>query len=307
MFVAESMERKPQSTKSNNQLTSWVLLLILSVIWGSSFILIKKSLLAFTPLQVGAARVVIAFLAFLPMFFYFLKEIKWNKFIPLAVVGLFGSALPAILYAYAQTEIPSAIAGLLNALTPVFTLLLAVLFFGRQAKVGHFIGILLGFTGTALIFLSKYDGGSSIPLIFGMAIIIATCFYGISANTVNSRLREVKPLIISTVSFVIVGPWMLAYLLTTDFLSVITTHEYGTTSLMALLVLSLVGTFGANILFFKLIQLTDSVFASSVSFITPIIALLWGLWDGETVSPIFLVALLLIFSGIYLVKYQKNN
>ena len=223
------------------------------------------------------------------------------------IVGLCGSGLPAYLYAKAQTEVPSAIAGLLNGLTPIFTFILAVLLFGRKLESRHLFGILLGFIGTSLIFLSKHDGQISFPILFGMMIMLATFFYAISANTVSTYLREVNPIVISTMSFILIGPWMIIYLANTDFFSIISKHEDGLLSLSALTILSLVGTFSANILFFKLIQMTDSVFASSVSFLTPVVALLWGLWDGETFSYTFFFALMLIFYSVFLIKARSTQ
>jgi len=294
------MQKRPLS--ANNSLLSWSLLFLLSLIWGSSFILIKKALIAFTPEQVGAGRIALAFLAFLPMFFYYYKNLARDHLWPLLIVGLTGSGFPAFLYAIAQTEVPSAIAGLLNALTPIFTFLLAVLFFSRIMKWQHSLGIILGFVGTAIIFISKHEGVVEFSLFYGLLIVLATFCYGISANTVSKYLKGVKPLVISTVSFVMIGPWVLAYLFTTDFFSVIQSHEYGLQSLLALSTLSLIGTFGANILFFRLIQMTDSVFASSVSFLTPVVALFWGYLDGEVFSVYFFFALVLIFSGVFLIK-----
>jgi len=222
------------------------------------------------------------------------------------IVGLCGSGLPAYLYAKAQTEVPSAIAGLLNGLTPIFTFILAVLLFGRKLQARHLLGILLGFLGTSLIFLSKHDGDSSFPILFGLMIMLATFFYAVSANTVSTYLKEVNPIVISTMSFILIGPWMFIYLASSDFFSVISQHEDGFLSLTALTILSLVGTFGANILFFKLIQMTDSVFASSVSFLTPVVALLWGLWDGETFHYTFFFALILIFYSVFLIKRKAT-
>lgn len=271
--------------------------------WGSSFILIKKALIAFSPLQVGAGRVVIAFLAFMPLLMYHFKQIPWSKVKPLLVVGFMGSALPAILYAIAQTHIASGVAGLLNALTPIFTFLLAIMFFGRSFSWKHLLGISLGFLGTLLIFFTKQGATGSFPLNYGLLIVLATFCYGISGNTVGRYLQNVSPIIISTVSFSIVGPWMFIYLLNSNFLAVISTHPDSVVSLAALLVLSLVGTFGANMIFFKLIQITDPVFSSSVSFLTPIVALAWGFLDGEYFSIYFFIALLLILTGVFLIKF----
>lgn len=287
--------------------TAWGILLILSLIWGSSFILIKKSLLAFSPEEVGSARIAISFLAFTPLFFYQLKRIDWTKFWPLLVVGLFGSALPAFLYATAQTQIPSAIAGLLNALTPIFAFILSVMAFGKSFSWQQLLGITLGFAGTAIIFFSQNEVSGDFPLLMGFLLVLATFCYGISANTVSSFLGTIHPLIISTVSFVMIGPWMLIYLLQTDFITHINTHEHSHISLLALMTLSLVGTFGANIIFFRLVQLTDAVFASSVSFLVPIVAFGWGVLDGESFSLAFFIALILIFTGVFLVKFKKDD
>lgn len=294
---------KTESQKKQDAL-AWALLLFLSLVWGSSFILIKKALIAFTPIQVGAGRVAIAFLAFLPLLLYQFRQLDWSKFFPLLVVGLCGSGIPAFLYAAAQTEISSGVAGILNALTPIFAFLLALMFFGQTFSWKQLAGITLGLLGTSIIFLSKTEGNASFPFLYGLMIVVATFCYGISANTVSNYLKGVHPLIISTVSFSMIGPWLLIYLLQTDFISVVTTHEYGMQSFGALMVLSLVGTFGANILFFKLIQITDAVFSSSVSFLTPVVALMWGFLDGEYFSVHFFLALILIFAGVFLVKFK---
>jgi len=306
MLVCLFQIMNSKRTDKSESTLAWILLFILSLIWGSSFILIKKALIAFTPHQVGAGRIVIAFIAFLPLLFYHLKQIKKRDIPALAVVGLCGSGIPAFLYAIAQTKVPSAIAGLLNALTPIFAFVLAVLFFGRALKWRHSIGITLSFMGTILIFLSKHDDGAQFPFVFGFLIVVATLCYGISANTVSTYLKGINPMIISTVSFVIIGPWVTLYLFSTDFLLTVTEHDYGLKSLLALLTLSLVGTFGANILFFRLIQMTDAVFASAVSFLTPLVALLWGYVDGEALSLFFFFALILIFSGVFMIKFDKT-
>lgn len=295
------------SQTSSSGFMAWSILLLLSLIWGSSFILIKKSLLAFTPMQVGTGRIVFAFLAFTPLLWVQLRRLKRENLIPILVVGICGSALPAILYATAQTEIPSATAGLLNALTPIFTFLLALAFFGSRFFWKQLMGIIMGLGGTALIFLSKTDAQTGFPILYGLMIVGATLCYAISANTVGTKLKGIHPLVISTISFCMIGPMACVYLLTTDFVHQACTHEQGLLSLTALIILSLVGTFGANIVFFKLIQITDAIFSSSVSFITPIVALAWGLWDGEKMTLHFFMALLLILAGVFLVKYGKRD
>jgi len=292
------------TTTKDNTILAWGLLLFLSLVWGSSFILIKKSLIAYSANQVAAGRIVFAFLAFLPLLITRYKEVERRSLLPLIIVGLCGSGLPALLYATAQTEISSSVAGLLNALTPIFAFLLGVAFFGKRFQIKQLLGITLGFSGTLIIFFSRGNGNEQFPILMGMLLVLATLCYGISANTVASKLKGLHPLVISTLSFAVIGPWALGYLLTTDFIPVTLTGE-ANVSLISLLTLSLVGTFGANILFFKLIQITDAVFSSSVSFITPIVALGWGFLDGEYISLYIMLALALILSGVFMVKFSK--
>ena len=222
----------------------------------------------------------------------------------MVVVGVCGSGLPAILYATAQTQISSSVAGLLNALTPIFAFILGVTFFSKKFRWSQLLGITLGFLGTLIIFFSRGTSNEQFPIFFGLLLVLATFCYGVSANTVSSKLKSLHPLVISTLSFSVIGPWALIYILTTDFIS-ITASGDANYSLMALLTLSLVGTFGANILFFKLIQITDAVFSSSVSFITPVVALGWGFVDGEHISLNFILALVMILSGVFMVKFSK--
>jgi len=285
---------------------AWTLLIVLSIVWGSSFILIKKALISFTPLELGAARVSISFLAFLPLFIKYFSKIPWVKFKAFAVIGICGSAFPAFMYAIAQTRLPSSVAGVINGLTPIFTFLIAILFFHGKLYFKQFAGIMLGFIGTILLFLIKEDGELAFPIMYGLILVVATISYGISANTVSKYLSDVKPTIISVVSFSIIGPFMLAYLFTTDFIPHIVEKPEGWMSFLAIVTLSLIGTFLANIIFFKLIQLTDAVFSSSVSFIIPIVALFWGILDGELISAYHFISLILILSGVFLIKKMKK-
>lgn len=258
-------------------------------------------------MQVGAGRVVISFIAFLPLFFYQLKDIDWKKFFPLLIVGLCGSAIPAFLYAIGQTQIPSGIAGVLNSMTPIFTFLMAIVIFKQKFKGRQLIGITLGFLGILIIFLIGYETDVAFDIKYAFLIIVATIFYATSANTVNKYLKGLPPLIISTVSFTLIGPLMLIYLFSTDFVAQISSHPQGHESFIALLILSLIGTFMANILFFKLIQLTDAIFSTTVAFLIPFVALFWGFLDGELIGIFHMLALVVILAGIYLVKFDKSK
>lgn len=221
---------------------------------------------------------------------------------PLVVVGLCGSGFPAFLYATGQTHIPSSAAGVFNSMTPIFTFLFSILFFSGKIYGKQLLGVILGFAGVLCLFFIKKEGEIAFPIFYSLLLILATVSYAISANTVNKFLVQVRPTIISVVSFTAIGPFMIIYLLNTDFVSDISQHDQGWQSFIALCVLSLAGTFLANILFFRLIQLTDAVFSSSVSFLIPIVALMWGVVDGERITLFHVLALGFILCGIFLVK-----
>jgi len=225
----------------------------------------------------------------------------------LLVVGVCGSGIPAFFYAIGQSQIPSGIAGVLNSLTPIFTLILAILFFKKPFIRKQLWGLLIGLLGVLVIFFIRKNSYTSFPLLYAGIIIVATIFYAISSNTVGHYLQGIKPLLISTTSFVLIGPFVLCYLLSTDFLSRVSSHPHGYKSLLALLILSLICTFLANILYFKLIQITEAVFSTTVSYLIPFVALLWAFIDGEFLSIYHFFSLALILGGIFLVKKAAKD
>ncbi len=281
-------------------LKSWLILLLLAVIWGSSYWLIKKSLIAFNPFQVASLRIGIAALAFLPFFLFKLKNIQKQEWKFLAVVGLLGSGIPSFLFPIAQTEISSSLAGVLSSLTPLFTLVLAVLMFGMTVARRNMIGIAIGFLGAAgLIVFGKSAFGSGNNW-YGLWIVFGCVFYGLSANTVKRHLQNMNALTLSSAAFAMLLPFALFGFWFTDVPSTMQSHPEAWTSLGYLAGLSLAGTFFASVVFFWLVQLTNAVFASSVSYLTPIVALLLGTLDGELISFWHFFAMGLILVGVYL-------
>ena len=289
-------------------LLPWVILFILVVIWGSSFILIKKGLVAFTHYQLGAIRISLTFLVLLPFTigrFILLKARDWKY---LVIVGLAGGGIPAFLFAKAQTGIDSYMAGLLNSLTPLFTLIVGVLLFGFRAKWFNIFGILIALAGTAgLLYVG---GGKSFDFNFrfGIYIIIATIGYALHANIVRFRLQTLDPVTITVFSFFIIGLPVLIYLsFFTPFFRQVLQEEDARISLGYITLLALFGTAPAIIIFNKLIKLTSAVFASSVTYLIPVIAIMWGVNDGEKFEVIYLTWIVLIFLGIFLVNFRARN
>ncbi len=288
-------------TLSNNpSFYAWGIFGLLGLTWGSSYILIKRGLIAFSAEQVACIRISLSALAFLPFFLLRINKVDWSKWKALIVVGFAGSFFPAFLFATAQTELSSSVTGVLSSLTPLFTLLWGVSLFGVAFNWLKVAGVLLGLFGATLLifFNQKIDQTGSIW--YGILVVIATGSYGLSSNTVKTYLQEMSTLTISAVSFEIIGIPAIIYLSTTNFLFVLKENEQAWSSLGYLMILSLAGTVLATILFFKLVQIKNALFASMVSYMVPLVALLWGVLDREIIVPFHLIGMGLILAGVYI-------
>lgn len=295
----------------NNTLFSWVILVSLALVWGSSFILIKKSLLYFNATEVGLLRVVLSFLFLLPIALYHVRTISTKHFLYLTLSGIVGSLFPALLFAKAQTVIDSGLAGTLNSLTPLFTLLLGLLFFRLQTKWYNILGVFIAMVGAmALIYVSS-DSGFTFNFKYAMLVILATICYAFNVNFIKVFLKELKSLVITTFSFFYIGVPLTAYVIFfSDIPNKLITDSTTHAGLGYLLVLSIAGTGLALIFFNKLIKISSPVFASSVTYLIPLVATIWALIDGETFHWLYFICFLLILSGIFLVNaspYRKIN
>ncbi len=284
----------------------WLMLFALALIWGSSFILMKKGLTAFRPDQVAAIRMLVACLASLPLAFSRLRTVKWEYAKYMAVVGVVGSGIPAMLFATAQTRITSYLAGMLNALTPVFTLMLGSVFFHSKFTKRQIYGVMIGFLGAAgLILIRSGESFSASDAGYALLIVIATCCYGISVNTIKSFLSGQDTLLISSVSLLVVGLPYGIYLFTTDFIVRLSTLPEAKVAFGSLVVLSVFGTALSNILYFQLVKKAGPLFAAAVTYLMPVIALFWGIVDGEQLHPMHMLAMLAILFGVGLINWQS--
>lgn len=283
-------------------LKSWAVLLVLSLIWGSSYILIKKGLEVYSSNQLATLRLSISALAFLPILIYRFRRVDWSRWRHLLVVGLTGTAIPAFMFSIAQLHISSSVAGVLNSLTPLFTLLLGVLLFGSSAHWAKVMGVLVGLAGAGMLILFGKEAGAQGNPWFGLLVIVGTICYATSSNVVGAYLRDMSAVTISAAAFVMVGLPALGFLVSTDFLDVLSHREGAWLALGYVAILALVGTVLASIIFFKLVQWTTPVFASMISYLVPLVAVSWGAFDGEPITLIHLLGMGLILSGVYLVK-----
>jgi len=277
-------------------------MIFLCLVWGSSFILIKKSLIAFDYQQVGLLRIGISALVFLPFIFRELKKVKSKEWRFIIIAALSGNGFPAFLYPLAQTHIDSGLAGLLNSLTPVFTFVLGLLFFGVVFKWQKLVGVLIGLCGAAILILFGKGIGVSENIQYALYAVAATIFYATSVNVVGAHLKHLNTLTINVACFSIIGVPALVYLFSTDVVEVVTTHPSGWNSLFYVSILAIFGTVISSLLFYRLVQITNALFASTVAYMIPIVALGWAAFDGEVITIFHFIGMILILLGVYLAK-----
>lgn len=282
---------------------AWGILAFLSLIWGTSYVLIKWGLIYFPPVQVASIRLGVSALAFSPILVRELRKIKRQQLPLLLFVGLMGTGLPAFLFPAAQQEVNSSLAGILNSLTPLFTLLLGLLFFNSRFTWSKTLGIVIGLAGAICLFAFGEQVGLGGKWAYGLLIVLACLCYATSTNLVGFRLEGLSALTISAVSFSLVGIPVLLYLfLGTDFISTLQQSPEAWKGIGYITVLALFSTVLAGIIFFQLIQWTSPVFGSTVSYLVPVVAMSWGALDGEAISIIHFIGMGLILSGVYLSK-----
>jgi drug/metabolite transporter (DMT)-like permease len=280
----------------------WVILVVLGLIWGSSFILMKRGLDAFTSEQVAALRISLAALILVP-FHFKIKKIDFKRYWKgLVLMGVFGNLIPAFLFTKAETQITSSLTGMLNALTPLFTIILAFWWLKHKPSIKEITGVIIGFIGAIILLLKSHSEESS-NVYYGLLVVFATICYAISINGIKRYLNDLDSLSATVWAFSLTGPISLVFLLGfTDFTSVITTHPQAISSLGYICILAFIGTAFSVVIYNTLIKQAGAVFASSCTYIIPIVAIMWGLFDGETISIIQLGAIILIIFSVYLIN-----
>lgn len=289
----------------NKPVWQWALLLFLAFIWGSSFILMKRSLEVYSSVQVAALRMTIAGFILMPFALKNLKLLSKN-FFPFLIVGFIGNAIPAFLFTFAQLKINSSMAGILNSLTPLFTLLVGVFFFKTKIKYLQAIGIFIAFMGSVLLFYTKDLHFEISMLASGSLIVLATFMYGVNINHVKKNLSHVSGLTVAAMAFLTVLPFTLSVLFFTSFKEVYVNPNFYSAT-FSVFVLGIFGSAIAVALINILIKHTSAVFASSVTYIMPLFAVLWGISDNEAITITSYLGMGCILIGVYLVQQRKKK
>ena len=283
-----------------------LILILLSIIWGSSFILIKKGLESFSPLQVGTLRVVFAAAVLLPLAFKNLTVVFKEHWKLIFFFGLISNLIPGVLFALAETGLSSSLTGVLNSVTPIFTLLIGVLVFNSLFDKRQIFGLIIGFAGSVTIAFVGSEGGIGTFNYFALFVIISAMLYGLTSNMVKVYFFNIHPAVLTSLALFSVAPFALTYIIFSDFIQILSNSTGSWESLFYIFILGAVGTAFALIFFNKLIQITSPVFASSVTYLIPIIAVFWGIIDGETLYPLHFLGMILILAGVYFVNKFKN-
>ncbi|KPH13173.1 DMT family transporter [Chryseobacterium sp. ERMR1:04] len=285
----------------------WILLVVLSLIWGSSFILIKKSLDHFTPFQVGALRVLIAGIILMPIAIskYKLfpkKHIKW-----LVLAAFTGSFIPMFLFPIAEKEITSSIAGIINSMMPIFVIIVGALVWKFETTKQQVIGVFISFTGVCLLAFGGGEG-TAFKIIPVLLLLLATLCYAVSTTTVKSKLMEVSSTVLSAFvfSFVLFIPSLLALSLT-GFFSTFSFSQDNMTGLMFVSLLSVFGTGLAMMMNYRLLKVSTPLFASTVTLLMPIVAIAWGILDGERLTVLQFIGATIIIAGLIFLRSKPKK
>lgn len=284
----------------------FAILMILAFIWGSSFILMKIGLKSFSPDQAGALRILFASVVLLPFSLKQLKNLRRKDLKSLLIAGFIGSFFPAFLFMKAETRIDSSMAGMLNSLTPVFTLLVGMLFHKTALRWLQVMGLSLGLAGAMGLILSGDGFHFGVINSYALFIVLATIFYAISMNQIKSHLSHLTGVQVTSLSFLFIGPVALIYLLTTDLAPVVAKPGWPL-HLLALATLGILGTALAMLLMNSLIRHSSAVSAASVTYVIPIFAIMWGLLDHEKITILHLVCMAFILAGVYLTNRKGRK
>ncbi len=273
--------------------------------WGTSFILIKKGLAVFSADELAGLRITIAALALLPFALKGLKAPKPGQWKFLLLSGLIGNLIPAFLFALAETKLASGLAGVLNSLTALFTLIIGALLFRQRITALRVLGILIGIGGTAVLIFSGSAQENSSNSYYGLYVVLATVLYGASLNIIKHCLVGLRPVTMAGLALLTVGPFAVGYLFTTSAFEKLAAQPGAWEALGYITLLSVFSTAIGLVFYNKLIHMTNTLFASTSTYLMPIVALFWGVADGESIYLMHYIGMAIILAGVLLVNRAK--
>ncbi|HEY6976574.1 MAG TPA: DMT family transporter [Chitinophagaceae bacterium] len=295
----------PKSKKLPKSFAGWLLFILLSVIWGSSFILMKAGMQALSAYQVATVRVLTAAVILLPFAAKAIKNIEKGKISYVIFSGLFGSFFPAYLYCIAETRIDSSLAAMLNSLTPLFTIIVGVSFFQFKASAKKIIGVVIGFTGLVLLLFATKEKIYVNDIFYSLLVVIATVSYALNVNIVSRYLHNTPSLQIASLAFSFLLVPALLILIATGYFDLSLFDKAYLTSTLAAATLGIIGTAVASVLFYMLVKKEGPLFSSLVTYGIPVIAVVWGFIYDERITLAEIGCLAIILCGVWIVNISK--
>ncbi len=285
----------------------WITLLILALVWGSSFILMKRGLRSFDYSQVAALRVFLSFVILMPLYPKLVKKLTLKNSIHLVIAGYAGIFFPAFLFTKAQTEINSSLAGMINSLAPFFALIMGILFYKNRPTKNQFIGIFMGLIG-AIGLVSNGQIFNSLQSInkYALYVVVATVFYGINANQIRFKLSEFTGIEVTALAFLFTGPAAGVVLIFSDF-STVQSSDTWLVDFGFIFILAAVGSVISLFFFNSLVQYTSALFATSVTYIIPFFAIIWGVLDGEKITLVHMLSIGMALIGVWLINSRRGK
>jgi len=291
----------------NNRVISWGIFILLCFIWGSSFILMRFSTQELSSMQIASLRIFSAGLVFLPFAIFHLSRIPRKKMLLVILTGITGNLLPAFLFAEAIAKnIDTSLAGILNSLTPICVIVVAVLFFKDKIGLQKIIGVLVGFAGLVLLTVTQ-DNINLENAGYALLILLGTFLYGFNVNLYSHFLKGLNAIQVSTVSLAFMCIPTAVVLWQQDVLSLDFSSSSVRWAVIATVLLGIVGSAFATVLFYILVQKAGGLFASLVTYGIPFVALFWGFMDGEKITVIETLCLGIILLGVYLANRPEKK
>lgn len=285
----------------------WIYLALLSLIWGSSFILIDQAMKGLSFVQVGALRITVTAFFLFSVGLNTIKLIKKSQWKWIFWTAMAGSLFPVFLFALAQEQLDSAVASMLNSLTPLNTLVFGMLLFGVTVSKKQILGVLIGLVGALVLIIAGANFHESQNYWYSVFIVMATIGYGLNVNMIKKYLNDVNALAIVTGNFIIIIIPALVILISTGFFNQILASEEMQEALSYVVILSFFGTAIAKVIYSRLVQISSPVFASSVTYTMPIVAIFWGVFAGEKLSVYQILGGIIILFGVYLVNKKSRK
>ena len=295
----------------SNSTKSWFLLILLACIWGSSFILMKKGMFTeeqspiFSAAQVGTLRMLLASLVLLPLTVINYRKVKSKKdLFYFSIVGFCGSFIPAFLFTFAETGISSGFAGMMNSFTPIFTIILGFVVFNQRLKAIQLYGAGIGTIGIACLVFSGKQMAMEADWNHLLAIILATFLYGISLNTIKHKLQGYSSSEITSLAFgLLFIPSVACFIFfDTEKVFLINKNAYSAFSYIA--VLAIIGTAFATFIFNGILRISSALFASSVTYFIPIVAVFIGIYFNEKITLYQILSMFIILFGVLVANYS---